>query len=141
MVDINVLAAYLKSSSSEKVESMNMDKKIVRFSVFLTIADEKLEAFEKLADAMMAETRGNPGALGFDWYLSSDHRHCRLLETYADADAVVAQLNGPVARQLVPKMLAVATLNSFEVYGDPGPKASAMLAGFGAVIFAPWHVL
>lgn len=31
-----------------------MDKKIVRFSVSLSIADEKLEAFEKLADAMMA---------------------------------------------------------------------------------------
>jgi quinol monooxygenase YgiN len=118
---------------------MNMASKLVRFSVSLSIADGKLEAFEKLAEAMLAATRSNPGALGFDWYLSSDRRHCRLLETYADADAVIAQLNGPVVHEFIPKVLAVATLNSFEVYGDPGPKASAMLAGFGAVIFAPWH--
>ena len=78
--------------------------------------------------------------VGTDWFLSGDRRHCRLLETYADTDAVVAQLSGPVAQEFVPKVLAVATLNSFEVYGDPGPKASAMLAAFGAAIFAPWHV-
>jgi quinol monooxygenase YgiN len=118
---------------------MNMDSKVVRFSVSLSIADGRLEAFEKLAEAMLAATRSNPGALGFDWYLSGDRRRCRLLETYADADAVIAQLNSPVVHEFIPKVLAVATLNSFEVYGDPGPKASAMLAAFGAVIFAPWH--
>ena len=117
-----------------------MASKVVRFSVSLSIADGKLEAFEKLAEAMLAATGSKSGALGFDWYLSSDRRHCRLLETYADADAVIAQLNSPVVHEFIPKVLAVATLNSFEVYGDPGPKASAMLAEFGAVIFAPWHV-
>lgn len=117
-----------------------MDNKIVRFSVSLTIADGKLEAFEKLAEAMLEATRNNLGALGFDWYLSSDRQHCRLLETYADSDAVIAQMNGPVVHEFIPKMLAVATLNYFEVFGDPGPKALAMLAGFGAVAFAPWHV-
>jgi len=113
---------------------------IVRFSVSLSITEGKLEAFEKLAEAMLAATRRNPGALGFDWYLSSDRRHCRLLETYADADAVITQMNGPVVHEFIPKMLAVATLDSFDVCGDPGPKASAMLAGFGAAFFAPWHI-
>jgi quinol monooxygenase YgiN len=117
-----------------------MASKIVRFTVSLSIADGKLEVFEKIAEAMLAATRSEPGALGYDWYLSSDRRHCRLLETYADADAVVTHLTGPVVQESVPKLLAVAVLNSFEVYGDPGPKASAMLAGFGAVIFAPRHV-
>ena len=118
-----------------------MDSKIVRFSVSLSIADGKFDAFEKLAEAMLAATRRNPGALGFDWYLSSDRRHCRLLETYVDADAVIAQISGPVVHEFIPKMLAVAALDSFEVYGDPGPQASAMLAGFGAVTFAPWLFL
>jgi quinol monooxygenase YgiN len=117
-----------------------MESKIVRFTVSLSIADGKLEAFEKIAEAMLAATRSEPGALGYDWYLSSDRRYCRLLETYADADAVETHLTGPVVQESVPKLLAVAALNSIEVYGDPGPKASAMLAGFGAVIFAPWHV-
>ena len=117
-----------------------MPSKIVRFTVSLSIADGKLVDFEKIAEAMLAATRNEKGALGYDWYLSSDRRHCRLLETYADADAVVAHLTGPVVQESVPKLLAVSKLNSFEVYGDPGTKASAMLAGFGAVIHAPWHV-
>jgi quinol monooxygenase YgiN len=113
---------------------------IVRFTVSLSIAEGKLEAFETIAEAMLAATRREPGALGYDWCLSSDRRHCRLLETYANAEAVLAHLTGPVVQEHVPKLLAVATLNSFEVYGDPGPKASAMLAGFGAVIFPHWHI-
>ena len=117
-----------------------MTSKIVRFTVSLTIADGKFEEFEKIAEAMLAATRKEPGARGYDWYLSSDRRQCRLLETYADAEAVEAHLNGPVVQGFVPKLLAVASFNGFEVLGDPGPKASAMLAGFGAAIFTPLHV-
>jgi quinol monooxygenase YgiN len=116
-----------------------MASQIVRFTVSLSIADGKFDAFEKIAEAMLAATRKEP-ALGYDWCLNSDRRHCRLLETYANADAVVAHLTGPVVQEYVPKVLAVAALNSFEVYGDPGPTASAMLAGVGAVIFPHWHV-
>jgi hypothetical protein len=41
--------------------------------------------------------------------------------------------------EYVPKVLTAAAFNSFEVYGDSGTKASAMLAGFGAVIFPHWQ--
>jgi quinol monooxygenase YgiN len=43
-----------------------MASKIVRFTVSLSIADGKLEAFEKIAKAMLAATRSEPGALGYD---------------------------------------------------------------------------
>jgi quinol monooxygenase YgiN len=48
-----------------------MASKIVRFTVSLSIADGKFEAFEKIAKAMLAATRSEPGALGYDWHLSS----------------------------------------------------------------------
>jgi hypothetical protein len=54
---------------------------------------------------------------------------------------VLAHLNGAVVRELVPKLLETASLSSFEVYGDPGPQAAQMLAGFGAGIFGLWHAL
>ena len=41
-----------------------MDKKIVRFSVSLSIADGKLEAFEKLAEAMLAATQERLASIG-----------------------------------------------------------------------------
>jgi hypothetical protein len=64
-----------------------------------------------------------------------------LLETYVDANAVLAHITGPVVQQLVPKLLETASLNHFEVYGDPGPKAAEMLAGVGAEIFPLWRGL
>jgi hypothetical protein len=66
--------------------------------------------------------------------LSSDCRRRRILETYADANAVLVHLTGPVVQEFVP-ILAASSISRFEVYGNPGPEASRMLAGFGAEIF------
>ena len=110
----------------------------VQFTVDLTIADGKLAAFESIAKAMSTATEKEPGARAYAWYLSADRTKCRLIEIYVDGDAVVAHLKGPVVGDLVPRLLQVSKLNAFEVYGDPGPEASAMLAGFGAQIYKHW---
>jgi len=73
--------------------------------------------------------------------LSGDRKHCRLVENYNDADAVLAHMTGAVVRELVPKLLEVSSLKRFEVYGDPGPKAAEALAGVGAEIFQFWEGL
>jgi quinol monooxygenase YgiN len=111
----------------------------VRFNVDLTIHEGKLEVFEGIAQSMIADSQKEPGTLAYDWYLSGDKKVCRLLETYTDANAVLAHCTGPVVQELVPKLLKVSTLNDFEVYGDPGPEATAMLTGLGAKIFPLWH--
>jgi hypothetical protein len=41
----------------------------------------------------------------------------------------------------VPKLLDVSSIDSFHVYGDPGPKAAEALAGIGAEILPFWHGL
>jgi quinol monooxygenase YgiN len=118
-----------------------MSKSTVHFNVNLTINPGKFEAFESIVQTMIAGTQKEPGALGYEWHLSSDRKQCRLIETYIDANAVQAHIGGPVVQQLVPKLLETATLNGFEVYGDPGPKATETLAGIGAKIFSLWHSL
>lgn len=118
-----------------------MTKHTVRFAVDLNINEGKFDEFEGIAQAMIAGTQKEPGALGYDWFLSSDRRRCRILETYADADAVLAHLTGKVVQEFVPKILGTSSLSRFEVYGDPGPKAAQMLAGFGAQIFELRHGL
>ncbi|MEO8725066.1 MAG: antibiotic biosynthesis monooxygenase [Acidobacteriaceae bacterium] len=112
---------------------------MVRFTVDLTIDEGKLGQFEGIVQTMIAGTQKEPGALGYDFYLSDDRRRCRILETYADADAVLAHMTGPIVQELVPKLLAFSSLSRFEVYGDPGPKAAPMLAGVGAEVFEVWH--
>jgi hypothetical protein len=44
-------------------------------------------------------------------------------------------------QQLVPKALESATVDRFEVYGDPGEEATSMLANFGTQIFDRWQGL
>lgn len=117
-----------------------MNKKVL-LNVSLTIHDGKLNAFQAVAREMVEASRKEPGTLGYEWYLSSDGKRCQLIETYVDADALLAHFAGPAVQEGVPKMLATANVSSFEVYGDPGPKATEVLGGFGATIFSYWHGL
>ena len=72
-------------------------------------------------------------------HLSPDRKRCRILETYADANALLAHFKGAVVQQLVPKMLELSSVDGSEVYGDPGAEAREMLSGFGAGIFNRWQ--
>jgi quinol monooxygenase YgiN len=122
-------------------KEQTLDKHRVSFTVSLAINADKFNEFESTAQEMVAGSRKEPGTLGYDFYLSADRTKCRLLEHYADADAVLAHMTGPVVRELVPKMLEFSMVTGFEVYGDPGVKASEVLAGFGAEIFHMWQAL
>jgi quinol monooxygenase YgiN len=118
-----------------------MSKQAVQFNVDLTIDEGKLDAFRGIMQEMIAGTQKESGALGYEWYLSGDRKRCRIVENYKDVDAVLAHMTSAVARELVPKLLEVSSLNRFEVYGDPGPKAAEQLAGIGAEIFQFWEGL
>jgi quinol monooxygenase YgiN len=107
----------------------------VRFSVDLTIHDGRLAAFEGIAREMIAGSQKEAGNLGYSWYLSADRKRCRLLETYADPAAVLAHMTGMVVQQLVPRLLEHSKIDRFEVYGDPGAKAAAIVQGLGAEIY------
>ena len=113
-------------------------KQTVRLNVALTVHDGKLAAFEEIATAMVNGTQKEPGTLAYDWHFSADRKHCRLIETYVNADALLAHIKGPVVQQLVPKMVEVSRIDRFEVYGNPGPEATSMLTRFGAQIYSDW---
>ena len=115
-----------------------MLRQIVRLTVNFTVDESQMEAFKSIAATMTEGTKAEPGTLGYEWFVSSDGRRYRLVETYADASAVEAHFTGPVVQEWVPKLAAVCTVDGFEFYGDPGPKVAAMAAGFGAVFFEYW---
>jgi len=116
-------------------EDFGMSLQTVYLAVDLTINEGKRDAFEGIAQEMVAGSQREPGTVGYEWFLSADRKRCRLIETYTDAAAVLAHFKGPVVQELVPRLLGTASVAGFEVYGDPGPKAREMLAGFGAEIF------
>jgi quinol monooxygenase YgiN len=115
-----------------------MLEKVVRLTVELTVNDGQLEEFKNVAKAMNAGSESEPGTLGYEWFFSADGKTVRLLETYVDAAAIEAHFTGPVVGELVPKLVPLCKVERMEIYGDPGPKVTAMAAGFGGRVFAYW---
>jgi quinol monooxygenase YgiN len=115
-----------------------MSDNVVRLTVDLTVNEGQLEEFKSIAKVMIERTRGEPGTLGYEWSLSDDSKRSRLLETYVDAEALLAHFTRPVVREMVPRLAEVCSVDGFEVYGDPGEEAAALIAGFGAEIHQPW---
>jgi len=107
----------------------------VYFHLNLKIHEGKSDAFRKIADEMTALTKKEPGALGYEWYLSADGTSCRLVETYADQAAVMAHVTGTAVRDWLPQLLQVSSITAFGVYGDPGAEAGASLTAAGAEVF------
>jgi quinol monooxygenase YgiN len=118
-----------------------MNSQRVHFVVELDIHQGKFDDFAATVRAMAAGTAKEPGALEYEFFLSKDNSRCRLVEIYADADAVQAHLASAVVHELVPKLLQLATLTRFEVYGVPDEAAVARLTLIGAEIYRHWHGL
>jgi quinol monooxygenase YgiN len=112
-----------------------MLEKVVRIAVNLTPNENQLEQFVALAKEMSATSNAEPGTVGYEWFSSADGKRFRLLETYADAAAVEAHFTGPTVTQLVPKLVALCSIDAFEIYGDPGPKVTEMAGALGAAFF------
>jgi quinol monooxygenase YgiN len=116
-----------------------MIKQTVRLTVDLTIQEGKCNEFEGIARTMIAGSHDEPGTLEYDFFLSNDGKSCRLVESYANPDAMLAHFKGRVVQELVPRLLETSSLAGFEVYGNPGPEMTQMLTGFGAEIFDFWN--
>jgi quinol monooxygenase YgiN len=112
-----------------------MTEQVVRLTVDLTVNEGQIEAFKRLAETMTEVSKNEPGTLGYEWFASADGRQFRLVETYANASAIEAHFMGPAVQVHVPNLMGCASVNRLEVYGDPGPKVTEMVAGFGAQIF------
>ena len=130
------MARYLSPLNGKR--RSKMVEQVVRLTVSFTVTDAQMSAFKSIASTMTEGTRPEPGTLGYEWFAHADGKRFRLVETYADAAAVEAHFMGSVVQQMVPKLAAVCTVDGFEFYGDPGPKVSAMAAGFGAQFYQYW---
>jgi quinol monooxygenase YgiN len=113
----------------------------VYFLVSFKINEGKFETFKEIAQGMIAFTQKEPGSLAYEWYFSSDRSKGRLVETYADQNAIAAHMEGRAVQELVPKIRELSTITGFEVYGDPGPKASELLSKIGVEMFQRWNGL
>lgn len=103
----------------------------------LQVAEGDGEAFATLMDDMAASARATePGTVIYEWYRGAEPGSWKVLERYADDDALLAHL-GTFKQKFAERFLALVVPQSLTVYGAPGEAARGVLAGFGAVYFEP----
>ena len=118
-----------------------MAKPGVYFIVDLAIGENKVDAFQTIAEKMVEGTQQEPEALAYEFYLNSDQTQCRLIEIYSDSDAALTHCKGRVVQDLVPQLLEVSSLTGFSVYGDLGSEVAQILTQIGARLYTTWRGL
>jgi len=105
----------------------------IKLNALFKINEGKLEAFKALIPELISAVKEKePGAITYDWYLNEERMECKVLETYANSDAVLAHVAN--VGELLMKSLEIST-PSLEVYGDPSVELSKALEGFAPKVY------
>lgn len=97
----------------------------------LSVKPGKLDGFRTLMEEMVESTRGEAGALGYEWFVSADGGTVDIYERYADSAAVLAHL-ATFGEKFAGRFLGAVDPTRLTVFGNPTDEARAVLDGFGA---------
>lgn len=103
----------------------------VSWNLRLSVREDRLDDARTLMAEMVEATREEPGALGYEWFLSPDGLVCHLHERYADSEAALTHL-GNFTAHFVDRFLQCFQPTGLAVYGEPNDEARSALDGFGA---------
>ena len=97
----------------------------------MSVRESHLDDARALMSEMVTGTKQEPGAQGYEWFLSEDGKTCHINERYADSGAVLVHL-GNFGSKFADRFLAYFEPTSLSVYGEPSAEARAALDGLGA---------
>ena len=90
----------------------------------------QLDDFRALMHEMVESTKGEPGALSYEWFISEDGSTVALYERYADSDAVLTHLKN-FGEKFAGRFLGAVDPTRFTVFGEPNDQARGALSAFG----------
>jgi quinol monooxygenase YgiN len=96
-----------------------------------------LEAFRALMQEMVASTRAEPGALGYEWFIGDDGRAVHLFERYADSTATLEHLTN-FGEKFAGRFLAAVDPTRLTVMGSPSDQLKAALNGLAPTFLRPF---
>jgi hypothetical protein len=103
----------------------------------VAVKPDRLEDFRALMEEMVASTRAEPGALGYEWFVSDDGGVVHLAERYANTAAALAHV-GVFGERFAGRFLEAASPTRFTVMGTPSDDLKAALSGFDPVFLRPF---
>ena len=101
---------------------------------FPNIEKDKLEEFKKTVAEAVEITKGEPGCLQYDWFLSADETVCEARETYADSDAVLAHMAG--TGELLGGLIELGGGIRIECFGSPSQTLLTAAAALQPVVYS-----
>ena len=76
-----------------------------------------------------------PGLLAYDWYVDEAGAECRVVERYADSDAILFHFQNYA--RFGEELAACRQMKKLTLLGDPSPKLREALAAMSPPIFLP----
>jgi quinol monooxygenase YgiN len=96
------------------------------------VEPSKFPEFKAVVRPLIEETRKEPGNLVYEYCVTKDRSAIHIIERYKDSAAVTWHVKNTFSKY-AKAFTALATVESFIVYGDPIGEAKPILDGFGAV--------
>jgi len=109
----------------------------ISWRVELRVKPGQLGNFQTLTGEMVAVTRGEPGVLSYQRFVSEDGTTIYLYERYADSTAAIAHLE-VFAKRFAVRFSTMVERKTFTVFGDPSTELKAQLDKFNAIYLKPF---
>ncbi len=96
----------------------------------ITLQRRAVEEFKALAKEMArANEAGEPGTLNYQIFITGDGTRVHFCERFVDSAAVMAHV-ARFGENFAGRVLEMATVTRFEIYGDPSDQVKEVLADF-----------
>jgi len=110
---------------------------VIRLIVESAILPNKSTELKAVLERLIAHCRETePGLLGFDWYINADETEVRVIETYANSDAVLFHFQNYASFR--PELDACRQLQKATLLGNPNEQLQQFVNSLSAPQFAPF---
>lgn len=108
-----------------------MTEKPIGWTVGFKIPPGKAEAFRKIVgEAVAAMERAEPWHPVFQWFLSDDEGVATVHVWCGGQARAIEHATGIGPQQYLPRLLELATIERFDVFGTPNAELAKILEGF-----------
>jgi quinol monooxygenase YgiN len=99
----------------------------------LSLKEGEYDNLIALMEEMVSATQADePGALNYEWSVSTDKQSCHIYERYADSAATMVHL-GNFGTKFAGRFMSILTPTRFTVYGSPNDTVLGALKSMGVV--------
>lgn len=108
-----------------------MKEQPIGWTVQFKINPGKAPAFRKvLEEAVPAMDKAEPWHSMFHWFFSPDEKTCHAHVWCAGQERAIAHITGIGPQKYLPRLLELASIERFDVFGTPNKKLAKILDAF-----------